>query len=194
MTTYVIHCVSRGRHNRTDRAQLPANPRMKHHIGHDQRRLVRGRPLMLPEELLLHNLEELKAKAAAHILEVRTTDGRLVDLSTLEAQPLRPESPRPSFKLDSVNDDKPAGQYIPPYVGDDNSIPQIMPPGEKPSLMKQVEEVVPDDVQVSAATVVATDDDLNELLEAAQTEASDETSAPSPSDAVSSKGKTRRKR
>src|SRR5271156_5153081 len=156
---YVIHNVSRGRHNRRERAALPANPRMKQYVGHQQQRLVRGQPLIVSEEMVKKNLEEIRAKHVAHILELRTRDGRLVDLNTLEAAPRTPAEPKPHPLLDSVANDKnfkmPEGfKFVPPYVGDDATMPALVPEGEKPTLLQQSVEDAPDPA-VAAPEVVA---------------------------------------
>ena len=134
---YAIHSVTRHPKNRTHRAKLPAAMRKRQFIGPQQRRLVPARPMLMDEEELVKNLEELRQKAAARILEVRTTDGRVVDLSTLEAAPAVHSPPLPHRRLDSVEYDKKVGQYIPPYVGDDLAMPQMLAPGEKPALLEQ---------------------------------------------------------
>lgn len=146
---YAVHSVVRGRHNRTERASLPQKPKRKQYIGVEQFRLTHGRPLLITEEYLHAHLEELRAKQAGHILEVRTTDGRKVDLATLEANAALPAAPKPEFQLDSVNNDK---NYpgIPGHLlarnvgGDDLTIPEVLKGNEKPALFKDAQAAAED--------------------------------------------------
>ncbi len=198
MTQYAVHSVVRAAAHRTHRAQLPAALRKKHYIGTTQVRLVPGRPLIIDEAMLQRNLADLRAKAALHVLEVRTMDGRVLDLSTLEPGPAAPAPVLPHPKLDSAADDKPAGQYIPPYVGDDSAMPQVMPPGQKPSLLTEAasQKAIDDAPQapVPPSQMVDTDAELDEALAAAQADAEEEAPAPSAPEQVSSEGQSRRTR
>jgi len=117
MAKYAIHSTVRGRHNRTLRAQAPAHHRLKQYVGQNQTRLVRSRPLTISEEELLRDLEELKKKSLMGILEVRTLDGRKMDLETLAPLPAAPSSPLPNPPLDSAAKDTPAGQPMPNLPG-----------------------------------------------------------------------------
>jgi hypothetical protein len=73
---------------------------------------------MITEEELRAHLEELRAKQKAHVLEVRTEDGRLVDLDTLVAEAPAPLPMEPHPVLDSVANDIPTGIQFPKYQGD----------------------------------------------------------------------------
>ncbi|HEU4635663.1 MAG TPA: hypothetical protein VFS41_05750, partial [Edaphobacter sp.] len=142
-TYYNVHNVARGRGNRISRAGLPTHRGMKQYIGKAQARLVRSRPVLLTEAELLRDLEDLRARAALHLIEVRTTDGRLVDLSTLTPGEVAPSPKLPHPLLDSVaNDIQGVGEKMEPQLGDDGSLPHILSPGEKPELLKtkEVEE------------------------------------------------------
>lgn len=134
---YYVHSVVRGRQNRAGRAQLGQRPRLKQFVGHEQVRLVRGRPVVLTETQVRQNLEELRAKVAGHVLEVRTPDGRPVDLDTLTPAPRLPSPPLPHPPLDSIARDTPWGQYVPPnYRTDQLAMPDhVLPPGQKPQLL-----------------------------------------------------------
>lgn len=134
---YKVHNVAHGRHNRSQRAALPANPRMKQFIGNTQMRVLPGRPVHLSQEQFEACLPELRDKVAACILEVRTLDGRVVNLDTLTAEAARVSPPLAKKRLDSVEYDKPAGVYIPPHLGDDGALPMVMPKGAKPSLLQE---------------------------------------------------------
>ena len=144
---YKIINVAHGRHNRSQRSALPANPRLKQHVGASQQRVLPGRPVHLSEEQLQECLPELRQKVASHIFEVRTHDDRLVDLSTLKSAPPKAAPPLVKKRLDSVAHDKPSGIMIPPMLGDDGVQPGILPKGAKPDLLKDedppAENIVP---------------------------------------------------
>lgn len=65
----------------------------------------------------MRDLEDLKKKAKMGVLEVRTSDGRLVDLSTMTAAPAPAVAPLPNPPLDSAANDIPAGQATPQFPG-----------------------------------------------------------------------------
>jgi hypothetical protein len=137
---FQIHVTSRSRHNRTERAALPANPRMKQHVGPQQGRVMRGQPLTVTAEKLAAMLPELRQKAKQHVLEVRTMDGRKVDLETMEVSKALPQVPPVNKPLDSLANDKnpvwPEGsRYVPPYVSDETVMPQLVKAGERPQLL-----------------------------------------------------------
>ncbi len=120
---YVIHVVSHAKHNRSARAALPKNPSKRQYLGENQIRVVRGRPRVVTEDFVKKYLSQLMAKQEAHEIEVRTPDGRKVDLLTLTPEPVPAVTPLPHPPLDSVANDKrfptPVGyKYIPPYVND----------------------------------------------------------------------------
>ncbi|MHB8815795.1 MAG: hypothetical protein ACYDAE_21390, partial [Steroidobacteraceae bacterium] len=132
----------------------------------------------------------LRQKCADHVLEVRTPDGRVVDLTTMEPGTAAPKVPLPNKLLDSVARDKPTGQYIPPYVGDDTSMPQVLPPGQKPALL---DERAYDAGHAAAAEAAASAEppppvEIDAAVDAAQADAAAdaETSAPAAPEAVSS--------
>lgn len=182
---YAIHSVVRKKAFRAQRAEKAAHLRKKHYVGDTQMRLVPERRMLISEPVLLRNLVSIRQQAANHILEVRTLDGRLVDLSTLQPGPAAPIPPLPHPKLDSVADDKQTGQYIPPYVGDDHAMPPVLKPGEKPALLRDAEQ----EIALDAESVIDTDDELAAAVAAAQQEASSEAAeppAPLPKEEVSS--------
>lgn len=141
---YLVHSVARGRHNRAARAALPQKPKRKQFIGGEQLRLTNGRPITVSADFLKKNIEELRQKEAAHVLEVRTLDGRRVDLRTLEPSsgPAVPANTIPAFQPDSVNNDKnfPGLPIIPPYTSDELTVPEVLKPGEKPALFDHAQE------------------------------------------------------
>jgi hypothetical protein len=157
--------------------------RKNHRVCDQTLRLVPERRLLITETVLRKHLEELRQKCAMHILEVRTMDGRLVDLKTLTPGPAAPAVVQPHPRLDSVAYDTPTGQYIPPYVGDDMSMPSVLPPGQKPSLLTQEEATRRLDEEAKKAAVEAapvqdapTVPDVDAELEAAIAEAQSEAS------------------
>jgi hypothetical protein len=174
-TMYKVINVAHGRHNRGARAGLPANPRLKQHVGTSQQRVLPGRPVHLSEEQLQECLPELRQKVASHIFEVRTHDDRLVDLSTLKAAPPKMPPPLVKKRLDSVNYDKPSGIMIPPMLGDDGNQPGILPKGAKPDLLKDEEPTPENIVPVIPGPV---DPELEKNIAAAMNEESAEPAAP----------------
>jgi hypothetical protein len=178
---YQLFNTAHARHNRTARAALPKNPRMKQYVGDKQHRLIAGRPVIVSEEMVKRNIEELKAKAAAHMIEVRTRDGRLVDLNTMEPAPPAPATVFPHPLMDSVANDKtfvypPGWKFVPPNASADGVMPQVLKEGEKPSLFA---DAVPEDLTpavtapavVEEPAVVTTDAELEAALAEAQSEA-----------------------
>jgi len=117
-THFAVHSMVRSRFNRTQRAQAPQHARFKQHVGSEQRRLLRNRPMLITEEVLKRDRDELLEMQKTGILEVRTLDGRLLDLETLQIGPAAPaENPRSSPVLDSVANDIPTGIPFPKIPG-----------------------------------------------------------------------------
>lgn len=106
---------------RTQRATSPGRHRFKQYLfqGTDSatRRLVRSRPIDISSADLEKNLEELRTKWRAGIIEVRTMDGRTLNLDDFSVGPERLAAPLPHPPLDSVNNDTPTGYSIPHYAG-----------------------------------------------------------------------------
>jgi len=117
-THFAVHSMVRSRFNRTQRAQAPQHARFKQYVGSEQRRLLRSRPLIIPEAHLKRDRNELLELQKTGIIEIRTLDGRLLDLNTLQIGPAAPaENPRPSPILDSVANDIPTGIPFPKLQG-----------------------------------------------------------------------------
>ena len=115
---YAIHSTVRSRHNRVQRAQAAQHTRLKQYILPEQYRLVRGRPIPITEQELLKNREVLLGQQRDGVLEVRTIDGRLVDLETFKTLPAAPvQNTRPNPVLDSVANDIPTGIQFPKMPG-----------------------------------------------------------------------------
>lgn len=109
MNFHVIN-TTRSIQNRTHRALQPQHARLKQYVGTEQFRSVRGRPLVVSEAWVLANIEELRTKNSLGIIEVRTADGRAVDLASMKpAAPAAPV-PAPQFPLDSAANDKNQGR------------------------------------------------------------------------------------
>lgn len=151
MGTYAIHNTVRGRHNRAQRAAQPQHHRFKHYIA--GQRLIRGRPLTITEEQFQAGLADIKAKAAVGILEVRTPDGRLLDLETMQpVAPAPPSPPLPNPPDDSIANDKPWGETIPRYPGEEPP-----PEGrEEPKLVSDLESTEEDEEAPSEHSSVGT--------------------------------------
>jgi hypothetical protein len=176
-----IHNTSRAVEHRTHRARAAVHARKKHYLGGGAVRVLPARPLIIGRDMVLRHLEELKKKQKDRMLEVRTLDGRLFDLTTFEIGSAAPIPPLPHPPLDSVANDSPhVGIVIPPYVGDDTGMPHVLAPGEKPSLLKDVELSDQVDQETAAASSgdtevvppasdeAVTDAELEAALEAAQ--------------------------
>jgi hypothetical protein len=131
---YYVHNVTRGRHNRTLRATQPKHHGMKQYLGGGKYRSVRGRPIVLSDSQVFEHLEELKAKVGAGIFELRTQDGRIVDINTGRAAPRGESKPLPRQIPDSIaNDTQNVGQQMPQYPGGDVE----GQPGAEPSLITE---------------------------------------------------------
>ena len=195
-TPYVVHSVVRKVRHRTFRAQAPAAIRRKQYIGDTQARLVPGAKMYVSEEWLKRNLLELQQKHDDRIIEVRTPDGRLVDLHTLEPAAPAPVPPKPNFLPDSVARDRKIGQYIPPYVGDDTAMPQVLPAGQKPDLLTQMRDDAPKAEPVAPPAPASDDPDLETAVSAAQEAMGEDAPPPAPPEAeqVSSGKGSRRSR
>lgn len=115
---FVVHSMVRRQKTRTARVKSPTRHRFKQYLFHDpNKRLIRNRPLTISEEELKDNIEHLRERHEQGMIEVRTPDGRIVDLQSLKAGPARVQSPDPSFPLDSVEQDKNMGIDYPQYSG-----------------------------------------------------------------------------
>jgi hypothetical protein len=113
MSEYFVHSGVRKRHTALKRRLAPVNAALVQHIGGLVVR--RARPVPVTHAKVMQILDQLKAAEAEGRLELRTPDGRLVDLNTLApaAPPVAP--PAPNFLPDSAARDLPAGQNMPLY-------------------------------------------------------------------------------
>lgn len=159
----------------------------------EQLRLAHGRPLIINETQLLTNLEELRAKAAAHVLVVRTMDGRRVDLTTLEPAALPSQPPKPNFPLDSVNNDQNfpgvPGHFLGNTLGGDElTMPQVLEGDAKPALFKDAALQV-ESLEGAIPPAPPVPMDVDALVDAAQAEGEEgegEETAPTAKEEVSS--------
>jgi hypothetical protein len=115
--TLFVHSMVRHLRTRGKRAACPARHRFKQYLFGGTRRLVRRRALPITDRELTAHLGELRDKWRAGILEVRTRDGRIVDLDTLEPGPKKEPAPRPRPPLDSIARDPKTGIALPQYPG-----------------------------------------------------------------------------
>jgi hypothetical protein len=130
---YFIHSTVRARHTRLKRMKAPVHAALLQHIG--GLRVRRKRPVPVTEEKLGEIIHELRKAHVDGRLELRTADGRIVDLHTGEPQGPAPV-PRPVAGAlpDSAARDKPAGIPLPVYYGG----APLGVPGKRPA-------IIPDD-------------------------------------------------
>jgi hypothetical protein len=154
---------SRSRFNRLQRFQAPKHGGLKQFIGGGEHRIIRGSPLVISETTLMKHLVELRDKAEQGLLEVRTVDGRLVDLESFTAQPPLAPVPVPNRPLDSAARDKNqgVGEFVPQFPGGVpiGAVPGGDAPGGIPGPMEQDQAPAPSAPPSPAALA---DDDLNE--------------------------------
>lgn len=129
---FAIHSTVRARSTRIVRAQSPTHKGLIQFLGGGVLRLVRGRPLLVTETLLRDHFDEIRAKAAQGLIEVRTPDGRCVDVVTLQPKTASVVPPQPRQPLDSAANDTPWGQRIDPMPGDMAILPD---PDKVPTLL-----------------------------------------------------------
>lgn len=127
MKMYSVHSNVRSR-DRSKRFASIEHRRKKQHIGPTQARLMVGRPLLLSEAQLMAMLDELKVKEAKGLLEVRTPDGRRVDLKTMTEAPAPVSPPAPHPPLDSAANDINGGEKMPQFRG---GVPEVDLPQEE---------------------------------------------------------------
>lgn len=111
-TFYAIHSLVRRQKTKLTRTTAPKRHRFMLHIGGGDIKVRRGkhRPTVIREGLFMRHLRDIKEKADAGMIEVRTPTGQLVDLDTFEVAPLPPPKPTPDPPVDTAADDKPAGE------------------------------------------------------------------------------------
>lgn len=108
---YLIHNATRDRNNRMARSMAVRRRSLKVYLFKEQFRLVRGRPVRVPEEKLMANIDEVRAKVREGLLRVTTCDLAPFDVDRLAPVPV-PTPAKPKFPLDSINRDAPSGLSI----------------------------------------------------------------------------------
>jgi hypothetical protein len=163
---FFIHSGVRKRHTRLKRMLAPTHAALVQHIGGFIVR--RNRPVRISADRVLPILDELQKAEREGRLELRTGDGRLVDLERLAgslakgqvpidtdddfetketatvnvdevAEPPRVSPPLPQPPLDSAANDKPAGQHMPPYYEGTG----VMADAETPVVLGEQDPVAP---------------------------------------------------
>lgn len=110
---YYVHNTVREVENRVKRYAAPRHRGLVQYVG--QKRVLRGRALILSEEEFLLHRSELKEKCAQGLLMVCTAGGSLIDFGTLEPAKLPAPPPLPNFLPDSIVNDTPSGIPMPIY-------------------------------------------------------------------------------
>ena len=137
---YHVHNMSRALSTRAKRYTSPTHRGMVQFMA--GQRIIRGRPLVIDENTLLKNLDSLKSSETAGYIEVRTPDGRRVDLETLEPAAPPPAVPLPIIVPDSMNNDVPTGRPMPIYP--DGAVQSSKPtPQESPVAVEEIVEPTP---------------------------------------------------
>jgi hypothetical protein len=136
---YFIHSAVRKRHTRLARMKSPKHHDLVQRIGGLVIR--RSRPIHVPVDKLEQILPELRQAHAEGRLELRTADGRLVNLHTGEIGLNHPVPPLPNPLPDSAARDKPAGIPVAPYL---EGTPMMQTP-KRPSVLPAENEEDEDD-------------------------------------------------
>jgi len=113
-------------------------------LGGGELSVRRACPVTITEETLKKHLEEIKAKAAQGLLEVRTPGGELVDLATLKAAKPAPAPPKPAPPPDSLANDKVYAERKPLYPNapvETDDLPEPDVGGDLPEGEEEVADV-----------------------------------------------------
>lgn len=111
-----VHNTARSVSTRVQRATAGVR-RKNQALGGGELRLIRNRPTELHKELFFRHLNELRQLAKEGRVEVRTRDGRLIDLLTMEVGPAPVVPPLPNPPLDSIKNDRIPGAALPQFPG-----------------------------------------------------------------------------
>lgn len=187
----LFHIVSTSRsiRTRTVRARNATHAGLKQFIG-GQYRLIRNRPLVLPKSEVDKYLDEIKAKQSAGMVEVRTPDGRLVDLETFEVEPPLPVAPKPHPPQDSIENDDAWGE-------DNPSVPEGKPVAQA---IRELDEKVPEETEegVSYDELQEASEEMEEAAKVFEEEEApdeeQEAEEQEEQESKSAKAKTRRRR
>lgn len=171
--SYVVHSTVRSVHTRTQRAAAPIHYRRSQFILDSQRRLMPGRPVTISQADLERNLVHLQELQALGIALVKTVDGRLMDLSTLQPVSALPAPPLPHPPLDSAKNDPPRGQAFFPAPGQAGSEAHAKASQEKAAAAVAVVEVVEPMPPTLTATTL---DEMAQAFDGPSEDASDDVS------------------
>lgn len=117
---YLIHNMTRSRETRSDRTAISRErSRTVLVLGGGSVRVMRNRPLNVPESTIRKVHTELLGRVNVGAAKVTTDKGEPVDILTLKAlEKVKPvEGPKPHPKQDSLANDLPAGNKMPKMVG-----------------------------------------------------------------------------
>jgi hypothetical protein len=114
---HIIINARNSRTSRTARAMSSTRSRSSQFVGGDQIRVVRSRPREVTKSWLMANIDEVRQKVQQGILDVKSLDGRSVNLDTFEiAPPIIVIPPTPQPREDTVANDTPSlGGAVPQY-------------------------------------------------------------------------------
>lgn len=108
MESYKLINTSSMPHTKAARVAAPGRAHKKLFLG-GSLRVVSGTPTIVSEEVLQLHIVQIKEKLKSGELEVRTLDGRLVNLEDLKPGEGAPTPKAPDFPLDSAKNDKNEG-------------------------------------------------------------------------------------
>lgn len=144
---FLLKNATRGRTNRTLRAQQPVHHRLKQYVAGGKYRVIRGRPVVLRRSEVETHFKELKEKIASGVFELCTLDNRPVDIETLKAtKEIGPSAPLPNPPLDSIaNDKQNVGERVPMFPGGDvEGTEGVMPELVAKAEVEEGEEALPE--------------------------------------------------
>jgi len=117
MDRYAIYNVVGDVATRNKRASAPVHRRYVERLFKDQRRVTRGRSIVVRDIEVIDNIDEIRRKTELGFIKLRTLDGRDVNLDTLEPYEPIKSVPMPKPLDDSIAKDKPRGIPAPQFPG-----------------------------------------------------------------------------
>lgn len=131
---YKVVSVVRHHTTRTLRAAAAEHFRRTQFVFKTQRRLIPARPITITGKELWENLEEAIKKEAQGILQIRTTDGRLVNLKTLVPGSAVPAPPARTPLNNLASADREPGEVFvaPGQPGYEEHAARHQPPDSEP--------------------------------------------------------------
>lgn len=116
-TFYKITNTSRSIHTRAQRQRNSTHRGLLQYLG-GELRLVKNRAFVISEDLVRKHLQEIRERSRLGLVELRTLDGRPVDLTSLEpVGAMAPTVPQPRPIQDSIRNDEPTGMPMPDIEG-----------------------------------------------------------------------------